>query len=87
VGHVKRVMNSCSALQEDRACKHISNSFYYLEGSNIPRVQLPPFAKTYDPFSKAKPSALLYPQLGIPLAYALSQRNSSVDHGWLAFLA
>nr|GFC92317.1 hypothetical protein [Tanacetum cinerariifolium] len=40
----------CSALQEDRACKHISNSFQYLEESNIPRVQLPPFAKAYDPF-------------------------------------
>nr|GEY60609.1 hypothetical protein [Tanacetum cinerariifolium] len=43
-------MNSAQLFRKIELVSNISNSFQYLEGSNIPRVQLPPFAKTYDPF-------------------------------------
>nr|GFB08442.1 hypothetical protein [Tanacetum cinerariifolium] len=61
VGHVKRIMNSCSALPEDRACKYISNSFQYLEGSNIPRDYFPRLPKRTTPFQGETLSITLSP--------------------------
>ncbi|GKA48858.1 reverse transcriptase domain-containing protein [Tanacetum coccineum] len=52
VGYMKRIVNPVQLFRKLKLVCNGSNLFQHLERSNVPRVQLPPFAKMYDPFPR-----------------------------------